>query len=98
MRCIFCSNERPPSLEHVFPLAVGRHITTDRVCKECNSTLGSRVDAALCDFLPIRRRRAELGLAGNASEPPGQFELLEGVVSLVGSNGGREAYLGVAEA
>ena len=89
MRCIFCSNERPPSLEHVFPLAIGGHITTDRVCKECNSTLGSRVDAALCDFLSIRRRRAELGLAGNASVPPGQFELLEGVVSLAGSNGGR---------
>ena len=39
MRCIFCSNERPSSLEHVFPLAIGGHITTDRVCKECNSTL-----------------------------------------------------------
>jgi hypothetical protein len=89
MRCIFCSNERPPSSEHVFPLAIGGHITTDRVCKECNSTLGSRVDAALCDFLPIRKRRAELGLAGNASAPPGRFELLEGVVSLVGSDGGR---------
>ena len=88
MRCIFCSNERPPSLEHVFPLAIGGLITTDRVCKECNSTLGSRVDAALCDYLPIRVRRAELGLAGNASAPPGRFELLEGVVSLVGSNGG----------
>jgi hypothetical protein len=76
-------------LEHVFPLAIGGHITTDRVCKECNSTLGSRVDAALCDFLPIRQRRADLGLSGNASAPPGRFELLEGVVSLAGSNGGR---------
>jgi hypothetical protein len=89
MRCIFCLNERPSSLEHVFPLAIGGHITTDRVCKECNSTLGSRVDAALCDFIPIRQRRAELGLAGNASAPPGRFELLEGVVSLANSNGGR---------
>src|ERR1700678_3518882 len=89
MRCIFCSNERPPSLEHVFPLAIGGHITTDRVCRECNSTLGSRVDAALCDFLPIRQRRAELGLAGNALASPGRFELLEGVVSLAGSDGGR---------
>jgi hypothetical protein len=47
MRCIFCTNERPPSVEHVFPLAIGGHRTTDRVCKECNSTLGSRVDAAI---------------------------------------------------
>jgi hypothetical protein len=89
MRCIFCSNERPPGFEHVFPLAIGGHFTTDRVCTECNSTLGSRVDAVLCDFLPVRMRRAELGLAGNASAPPGRYELLEGVVSLVGSNGGR---------
>jgi hypothetical protein len=89
MRCIFCSNERPPSLEHVFPLAIGGHITTDRVCRECNSTLGSRVDAALCDFLPIRQRRAELGLAGNSGVPPGQFELLTGDVEIVGTGGGR---------
>jgi hypothetical protein len=90
MRCIFCTNERPPSLEHVFPLAIGgRHVTTDRVCKECNSTLGSRVDAALSDFLPIRVRRAELGLAGNAPAPPGRFELLTGDVEIVGEAGGR---------
>jgi hypothetical protein len=89
MRCIFCTNERPPSLEHVFPLAIGGHITTDRVCKECNSTLGSRVDAALSDFLPIRVRRAELGLAGNSPAPPGRFELLSGDVQMVGEAGGR---------
>ncbi len=89
MRCIFCTNERPPSLEHVFPLAIGGHITTDRLCKECNSTLGSRVDAALSDFLPIRVRRAELGLAGNAPVPPGRFELLTGDVEIVGEPGGR---------
>jgi hypothetical protein len=89
VRCIFCTNDRPPSLEHVFPLAIGGHVTTDRVCKECNSTLGSRVDAALSDFLPVRLRRAELGLAGNAAAPPGQFELLTGDVAIVGEAGGR---------
>jgi len=76
-------------LEHVFPLAIGGHITTDRVCKECNSTLGSRVDAALCDFLPIRIRRAELGLAGNSGTAPGLFDFLTGDVMLVGEPGGR---------
>lgn len=73
----------------MFPLAIGGHITTDRVCKECNSTLGSRVDKALSDFFPIRVRRAELGLAGNAASPPGRFELLSGDVTMTGEAGGR---------
>lgn len=84
MLCIFCSKERPPSLEHVFPLAVGGTITTDRVCSACNSTLGSRVDAALSDFLPVRIRRAMLGLAGNARAAPSQFEIFLGDAELIG--------------
>jgi hypothetical protein len=84
MLCIFCSEERPPSREHVFPLAIGGTITTSRVCEACNSTLGSRVDAALNDFLPIRTRRAQLGLAGHGREPPSQFEILLGDQKLVG--------------
>jgi hypothetical protein len=82
--CIFCRNERPPSLEHVFPLAIGGTVTTDRVCQECNSTLGSRVDAALSDFFPIRMRRAELGLAGNKRAPPAWYEMFLGEAKLIG--------------
>src|SRR5882757_1112709 len=87
MRCIFCSTERPPSLEHVFPVAIGGHITTDRVCQQCNSMLGSRVDGALSDFFPMRNRRAKLGLAGNAGAVPGLFEILTGEAKLIGSTG-----------
>jgi hypothetical protein len=61
MLCIFCDQERAPSIEHVFPLAIGGTVTTDRVCAPCNSVLGSRVDAALSDFFPVRMRRAEQG-------------------------------------
>jgi len=74
MLCIFCSEERSPSLEHVFRLAIGGTITMNRVCRECNSTLGRRVDAALSDFLPIRIRRAKLGLAGNGEADPILYE------------------------
>ena len=84
MLCIFCSKDRPPSLEHVFSLAIGGTVTTDRVCRQCNSTLGSRVDAALNDFLPIRTRRATLGLVGHGREPPSQFEILFGDHKLIG--------------
>jgi hypothetical protein len=82
MRCIFCLLERPPSLEHVFPLAIGGRLTIDRVCHSCNSMLGSRVDSALSDFFPIRQRRAELGLAGNSATAPTPFEMLLGVATL----------------
>lgn len=84
MRCIFCMSERPPSLEHIFPLAIGGTITTDRVCKPCNDMLGSRVDAALSNFLPIRQRRAELKLAGHGREAPQLFEMLLGDHTLIG--------------
>jgi len=84
MRCIFCLHERPPSVEHVFPLAIGGRLTIGRVCKSCNSMLGSRVDAALSDFLPIRQRRAELRLAGNGQVSPLPFDMLLGVLTLAG--------------
>ena len=84
MLCIFCSEQRAPSLEHVFPRAIGGTITTDRVCEQCNSNLGTRVDAALSDFFPIRMRRAKLGLAGNKGAPPAWYEMLLGEARLVG--------------
>lgn len=84
MRCIFCLEERPGSIEHVFPLAIGGTPTADRVCQPCNSTQGSRTDSALCDFLPVRQRRAELELAGNAKAPPAPLEMLTGIASLAG--------------
>lgn len=84
MRCIFCLKERQPSVEHVFSLAIGGTITTDRVCGECNSALGSRVDSALNNFLPIRIRRAELALTGNSRDPPSIFEMFLGDQQLVG--------------
>jgi hypothetical protein len=42
------------------------------------------VDSALCDFLPVRQRRSELGLAGNADAPPVPMEMLLGVAKFAG--------------
>jgi hypothetical protein len=89
MLCIFCLQERASSLEHVFPLAIGGTVTTDRVCQECNSTLGTRVDAALSDFLPIRARRAELRLAGNSGRPPAWYEIFLGDATVIGQSANR---------
>jgi hypothetical protein len=82
MRCIFCLNERHGSEEHIFPLAIGGRLTTDRVCAPCNSTLGSLVDAALSDNFLVRTRRAQLGLAGNSGTPPAAYEILLGVAKV----------------
>jgi hypothetical protein len=89
MRCIFCLEERPPSQEHVFPKAMGGTLIIDRVCGACNSTLGTRVDSALCDFLPIRARRSKLRLAGNSGVVPEWYEILLGDAKLVGEIAGR---------
>jgi hypothetical protein len=83
MRCIFCLEERPGSLEHVIPAAIGGTLTTDRVCVACNSSLGHRVDAALCDNFVLWRRRAKFGLAGNSGKVPQLYEPLLGVGKLV---------------
>jgi hypothetical protein len=89
MLCIFCGEERPPSLEHVFPLAIGGTVTTDRVCRECNSALGTRVDAALSDFFPIRMRRAKLNLAGNKGVAPAWYEMFLGKAKVIGQTADR---------
>lgn len=89
MRCIFCSEEHVSSREHIFPRAIGGTITTERVCADCNSILGSRVDSALNNFMPVRARRAELGLAGNSGKPPSMFEMFLGDQTLVGQGGKR---------
>lgn len=89
MQCIFCLQERPPSSEHVFPLAMGGTVKTDRVCKECNSTLGARVDAALSDFLPVRMHRARLGITTHSDRAPGWYKPFLGQAKLVGEKPGR---------
>ena len=83
MRCIFCLEERPGSEEHVFPFAIGGKLTTNRVCRPCNSKLGSRVDTALTDNFAVRIRRAELGLAGNSGTVPALHDLLLGKATVV---------------
>ena len=41
----------------------------------------------LSDFLPIRMRRAKLGLSGNAGTVPGLFEILAGEAKMIGPTG-----------
>ena len=44
-RCIICLKEAPLSREHLIPKALGGILICSFLCKECNSALGTRVDA-----------------------------------------------------
>ena len=76
MRCFFCLKEKEPSLEHVFPEAIGGTLTTDRLCRVCNSTLGSEVDVRLTDHPAILVKRQECGMATSAGKPVDAFRSL----------------------
>lgn len=82
MRCIFCLEEKPGTEEHVFPLAIGGSLVMYRVCVDCNSTLGSKIDTGLTNFDPILWKRGELGLAGNSGTPPSLANAIEGMGTL----------------
>ena len=78
MRCIICDEERSESEEHIFPLAIGGCAATFRVCGDCNSKLGTRVDAPLVDHLAIVMRREELKIAGRGGVPSSFDRVLGG--------------------
>jgi hypothetical protein len=76
MRCIFCLEQHPAGDEHVFPLAIGGTLHTDRVCTDCNSYLGAKVDVTLVNHLLVALWRSRLGLPGNSGHIPDGLALL----------------------
>lgn len=82
MQCWFCLQQRPGSAEHLFPLAIGGTLLTDRVCRDCNSVLGRDVDAGVVNHLLVALRRDQLGLQGNSGAIPDGMALLgQGVLA-----------------
>jgi hypothetical protein len=69
MRCFFCLEEKAPSIEHVFPGAIGGTFKTDRVCTDCNSFLGKEVDVRLTDHPAVLMKRSEFGMTTSAGKP-----------------------------
>lgn len=60
-------------------------MTFNRVCRDCNSTLGESVDTHLTNHPLIVVQRAMLGLAGNSGKIPDPFKALFGEGTLRGS-------------
>lgn len=67
-RCLFClgSEGAFASREHIFPETVGNTdlamLPPGIICDRCNNGPLARLDAVLCDYLPIAVRRATLGI------------------------------------
>jgi len=72
-RCIFCLEEKPLSdftEEHVFPYAIGGSFVIHDVCKDCNSYLGTAIDAKLTDHIFVQFPRHLLRIAGKDGRIP----------------------------
>ena len=72
-KCIFCLEEKPLTIEHVFPEAIGGPLKIPFVCKDCNSKLGSAIDAKFMNLLQIEAARQVLGLVGKKGHLPDVF-------------------------
>lgn len=73
IRCIFCTELKEVvefNEEHVFPEGIGGHLTINRVCTECNSKLGSKVDHHLTNHYFIEVFRKENGILGKTGKLP----------------------------
>jgi hypothetical protein len=71
-RCIVCLEQRALTEEHVIPAVVGGRLRSPFLCKTCNNTLGTTIDARLKADPDVRR--AALDLKGTL---PGLVEAIE---------------------
>lgn len=72
-KCIFCLEEKPLTIEHVFPESIGGRLTIPFVCNDCNSKLGTAVDGKFQKVLPIELSRQTYGITGKKGRLPDVF-------------------------
>ena len=72
-KCIFCLEEKPLTIEHVFPESIGGKLTIPFVCKDCNSKLGTAIDGKFQKVLPIELERQNYGITGKKGHLPDVF-------------------------
>lgn len=73
--CLFCRrrNGTFTSREHIFPESLGnteRVLPVGVVCDRCNHEVCSPLDAALCDFGPVKMMRAFHGIRSKSGKLP----------------------------
>lgn len=75
-RCIFCTKIKPKvefNEEHVFPDGIGGHLKIHRVCIQCNSDLGSKVDHHLTNHFFIELFRKQYCIRGKNGKLPAVY-------------------------
>jgi HNH endonuclease len=53
-RCILCLKTKPLSIEHIIPESIGGVLTSSILCQDCNSHLGSEIEACIRSDPTIR--------------------------------------------
>lgn len=90
MTCYYCNDTLTSdneSIEHIIPNAIGGRLKSkELLCKKCNSLLGKKYDAELCNslstisgFLDIKRQKGENPTIKNVSSESGKkYNLIKG--------------------
>lgn len=69
--CMFCGEKKESSKEHIIPKAIGNEtLTTNNVCKDCNSTLGATIDDRFVNSWAMQVERNRLSLKGYKGAVP----------------------------
>lgn len=76
MKCIICLKEDVElTKEHIIPEALGNQsFVLKCVCKQCNSLLGDKIDAANCNNLLAQIYRKENKICGKSNSLPNPFK------------------------
>lgn len=65
IKCIICGEEKKGSIEHIIPEALGnKKLITKKVCEDCNTKLGDKVDYYLTEDFLFKILRKENNFTG----------------------------------
>lgn len=68
VRCIYCREEKPASVEHYLPECLGRfenfESLDDRICRDCNNEIGRQLEDQFCRAGEVGLMRHRPGIAG----------------------------------
>lgn len=74
IKCILCNQVKESSVEHIIPKSLGnKSLTTNLVCKKCNSKMGEKVDGPFINNPLIDMLRNSLNLSGYTGKVPNPF-------------------------
>lgn len=71
--CIFCGLNKPLTLEHIIPEAIGGRITTRSVCTDCNSEMGAGFEGSALKSILLDGPRYAHGISGKTGSPKHPF-------------------------